>query len=69
VVTSGCLDEVERAALAHADAIVAGHVPDEVFAEVRRHFSEAETIELTVTAGIYSGLARVLDAFQVPIER
>src|SRR5262249_62277231 len=40
--------ERERAALAYADAIVAAHAIDaELFAEVSRHFSEEEMIELT----------------------
>jgi alkylhydroperoxidase family enzyme len=42
--------ERETAALAYADAIVAGHeVGAEVFAAVRRQFSEEEIIELTAT--------------------
>jgi 4-carboxymuconolactone decarboxylase len=66
---SVAFDEVERATLAYADAVVAGQVPDGAFEDLRRHFSEAEVIELTLTSGIYSGLARVLEALRPPIER
>jgi alkylhydroperoxidase family enzyme len=43
-------NERETAALDYADAIVASHrVGEEVFARVRRNFSEEEIIELTAT--------------------
>jgi alkylhydroperoxidase family enzyme len=42
--------ERETVALAYADAIVASHeAGEEVFAAVRRQFSEEEIIELTAT--------------------
>jgi len=45
-----CFNERETVALAYADAIVAAHVVGkELFANVRRHFSEDEIIELTAT--------------------
>jgi AhpD family alkylhydroperoxidase len=40
----------ERAALAWTEAVTniqEGHAPDEVYAEVRAHFSEVETVNLT----------------------
>jgi alkylhydroperoxidase family enzyme len=44
------LSERDLAALAYADAIVTSNaVEDELFEAVRRHFSEAEIIELTAT--------------------
>lgn len=48
--TSPVFTPAERAALAYADAMtqVGGHVPDDVFANVRRHYSEREIVELTV---------------------
>ena len=42
----------ERAALAWTEAITNiqnGHAPDEIYDEVRAHFSEAETVNLTLT--------------------
>ena len=48
--TGNLFSERETAALDYADAIVESHeVSEEVFAEVRRHFSEEEIIELTAT--------------------
>src|SRR5919205_893579 len=41
----------ERAALAWTEAITLignGHAPDDVFAEAREHFSEAELVDLTL---------------------
>lgn len=39
--------EKERAAFAWAEAVTAAKVPDEVYAEVRAHFSEEELVDLT----------------------
>jgi AhpD family alkylhydroperoxidase len=38
----------ERAALAWAEAVTAAHVPDEVYNQVKAHFSEIELIDLTL---------------------
>ena len=40
--------EKERAAFAWAEAVTAAHVPDEVYSQVKEHFSEIELIDLTV---------------------
>jgi AhpD family alkylhydroperoxidase len=58
----------ERAALAFMEAMVEGSVPEPVATELARHFSAAERIELTLTAGFYCMVPRVLDALQVPLE-
>jgi AhpD family alkylhydroperoxidase len=45
----------ERAALAWAEAVTRvseTHVPDEVFDEVKKHFSEKEIVELTLALGM-----------------
>ena len=45
----------ERAALAWTEAITMvseSHVPDEVFAEVKKHFSEKEIVDVTLVAGM-----------------
>ena len=44
----------ERAALAYAEAVtqVGGRVTDEQFAELRRHYSEREIVELTAAVAI-----------------
>ena len=47
--TSPLFDEIERSALAYADAmtITGQRVSDELFARVRAHFTEAQIVELT----------------------
>jgi 4-carboxymuconolactone decarboxylase len=56
----------ERAALAYADAMSGdGAVSDAIFAEVARHFSERQIVELTVLIGAYNMNTRVLKALEV----
>ncbi len=66
--TSDAFDEEERAALALTDAIIAGHVPDEIVGELERHFNHAQRVELTVTAAFYAMVPRILEALKVPVE-
>ena len=65
---SPLFDARERAALALCEAVTAGSVPDAVYREATRHFSHAEYVELTLVAGFYSMVARVLDALAVPLD-
>jgi alkylhydroperoxidase family enzyme len=59
----------ERAALAYADVMTRDiTVPDEVFAEVKRHFDTREIVELTVLIGSYNMNARVLQALELDLE-
>lgn len=66
--TSDAFTEAERAALALTDALVDGHVPDEVNAAVDEHFDPQARVELTLTASFYCAVPRVLDALRVPVE-
>ena len=52
--TSPHYSAAERAALAYAEAmtITGQKVTDELFAEARRHFSEAQVVELTVAVAL-----------------
>jgi alkylhydroperoxidase family enzyme len=52
--TSSLFDETERAALAYAEAmtITGRRVSDELFARVRKHFSEAQVVELTAAVAL-----------------
>ena len=65
---SSLFSAAERAALALMEGVVALSVSDEVSAELSRHFSDAERVELTMTAGAYSMVPRLLDALAVPLE-
>jgi AhpD family alkylhydroperoxidase len=52
----------ERAALAWAEALTNiqdGHAPDVVYEEVRAHFSEAETVNLTLVITTINGWNRI----------
>ena len=59
----------ERAALAWTEAVTRvtdGHVPDEVFEEARRQFTEAELIGLTLCVVAINGWNRLNIAFRTP---
>jgi alkylhydroperoxidase family enzyme len=59
----------ERAALAYTDAVTRDlEVPDDVFEELQRHFSEREIVELTVLIGVYNMHTRVGQALQIDPE-
>jgi alkylhydroperoxidase family enzyme len=61
-------DARERAALALTEAVMACNVTDEVHAEVKKHFSDAEFVELSLTAGFYAMVSRMLDAMRVELD-
>lgn len=61
-------DERERVALACAEAMHGGGVDGPTFEALRAHFTDAQIIELTLTASTYLGLATLLDALQIPPE-
>ena len=66
--TSDCYDPAERAALMLTDAMLTGNVTDGVHAELAKHFTDSERVELVLTAGFYAMVPRVLDACRVPVE-
>jgi len=63
---SGSFDEQQRAVLAYADSMTKEiHVPDAVFAAVRRYFNSRELVELTTVIAGYNLVSRFLEALQV----
>ena len=66
--SSVLFDGAERAALMLTDAMLTGSVPDAVHEELARHYTDAERVELVLTAGFYAMVPRVLDACRVPVE-
>ena len=63
------LADADRAVLAYADAMTRRvHVPDEVFAQVRKQLPERELVELTVTIAGYNCVSRFLEAIAVDHE-
>jgi alkylhydroperoxidase family enzyme len=53
--TATCFSPVERAVLAYTDCLVfeAGRVPEALFAELKRHLSDEEILELTYITCLY----------------
>jgi alkylhydroperoxidase family enzyme len=59
----------QRALLGYVDAMTRKiEVPEAVFKEVRKHFSERQTVELTMLIGAYNMLTRFLQALKVDAE-
>jgi len=61
--------ERERAALAWTEAVTLisqDHVPDEVYAEVRKHFSEKELVDLTFAIIAINSWNRLAISFRTP---
>lgn len=66
---SALFSERQRALLAYVDAMTRDiDVPDAVFQDVRKHFSERQTVELTMLIGAYNMLTRFLQALKVDPE-
>ena len=66
--TAGAFDAQERAALALTEAVMACNVTDAVHAEVKQHFSDAEFVEMSLTASFYAMVSRMLDAMRVEMD-
>jgi AhpD family alkylhydroperoxidase len=59
----------ERAALGWAESVTLvsqTHIPDDVFAEARKHFEEAELVNLTLAVVTINGWNRFSIGFRVP---
>lgn len=65
---SPAFDARERAALALTEGVMACNVTDEVHAEAKRHFNDAEFVELSLTAAFYAMVSRMLDAMRVELD-
>ena len=64
----GDFTAAENAVLRFTNAFYADHraVPDEVWDELKRHYSEPETIELAWTVSAYIMLGKLIYAFRIP---
>lgn len=64
----GCLDgfdDAARAALEFTAALVAGEVDDETYAAVAEHLDDRGVVELSLVAGHYLMLARIMTALDI----
>jgi GAF domain-containing protein len=61
----------QKAALLFADAMTEGpgHVPDPVYEELRRHFSEAQIVEIACVIGLFNYFNRFNNALHVEVTR
>jgi len=67
--SSHLFSPAQRALLAYTDAMTRDiEVPDAVFAEARKHFSERQMVELSMLIGAYNMLTRFLKALKVDAE-
>lgn len=68
--TSESFSDLERAALGLTDELTTkAAASDGAFAEVRRHFGERETLELTVLISTYNMHSRVMNALAIDLEQ
>ena len=67
--SSTLFSDQQRALLAYTDAMTREiDVPDKIFAELRKHFSERQAVELSMLIGAYNMLTRFLKALKVDPE-
>jgi alkylhydroperoxidase family enzyme len=67
--SSALFSDPQRALLAYVDAITRDiEVPDAVFAELRKHYSERQAVEITMLVGAYNMLTRVVTALKIDPE-
>ncbi|HLH89214.1 MAG TPA: carboxymuconolactone decarboxylase family protein [Xanthobacteraceae bacterium] len=67
--SSDMFSPAERAALAYADAMVLQTlVPDDLFAELKRHYDERAIVEISVLIGTYLMHNRVMQALKIDLE-
>jgi alkylhydroperoxidase family enzyme len=67
--SSNLFSAPQRALLAYTDAMTRDiDIASDVFAELRKHFSERQTVELSMLIGAYNMLTRFLKALKVDPE-
>lgn len=67
--SSNLFNDKQRALLAYTDAMTQQiEVADDLFGEIRKHFSERQTVELTMLIGTYNMFTRVLQALKIDPE-
>ena len=67
--SSPLFDARQRAVLAYTDSMTREiQVPEDVFDDLRPHFTEQQIVELTVLIGTYNMHTRVLQALEIDLE-
>ncbi len=64
------IDESEKAALRFAEALTVnpGHIPDGVFKDLERYYSESQIVEITAIAALYNMINRFNEALKLDPE-
>lgn len=67
---SPLLSAPEKAAVQWAEHVTRNTAKerDDVFAELRSHFTDAEIVELTLISGMFNMFNRFMDSLQIPLE-
>lgn len=67
---SKTLSDAEKTAVRWAEAVTRNTAAkdDELFAAMKRHFSDAEIVELTLVLAMFNMINRLNDSLRVPIE-
>ena len=67
---SAAIGDAQRAALAFAEALTLspGSIPDEVYAELERHYTESQIVEITAIAALYNMINRFNEALKLDPE-
>jgi len=60
----------EKAAILWAEHVTknTARSRDDVFEEVKKHFSDAEIVELTLMSGFFNLFNRLMDSLRIPLE-
>ena len=68
---SSLFDEKEKVALELMESLIehGGKVDDQLDEKLKKHFTEAEYVELVLTGSFYAMVLRILEALQIPIEK
>ena len=68
--TSATLSDAEKLAVRWAEAVTtnAAASDDALFADMQRHFSDAEIVELTMVSAMFNMINRLNDSLRVPLE-
>lgn len=62
---SNAFNDIEKAVLELTEGVVHNQVSDEVYANATKHFSQADMIELLLTASFYCMVSRFLNAIGI----
>jgi len=64
------IDESEKAALRYAEALTVnpGNIPDDVFEDLKKYFTESQIVEITAVAALYNMINRFNEALKLDPE-